>query len=135
MKKRQRKGTAKKSARRASTSQPHKRRPAKRRAVLPVVVTDPDDDVWTGPARATVTTRQLTLDEDDDVWTGPARKTVTLDRLEVRTVNDGSEYSERAGHWVCRYGCVGLKLIEDSPMIHHYACPFWEREGKALAPF
>lgn len=36
--------------------------------------------------------------------------------------------------WVCRYGCAG-GMSSIGLAYHHYACPYWEREGKNDQPF
>lgn len=36
----------------------------------------------------------------------------------------------------CRYGCAGSESMH-TPGIgwHHFACPYWDREGKGKTPF
>lgn len=130
MAKRQRKGATTK--RRASTAKPGKARRQVRRPRAPSVVVTPEDvePVWTGPALQTPEPVQLELPEPRVPYN------VGLTFADARSLDmDGMVQDRRTGWMVCKYGCIGFRRRDNAPGFHHYACEYWDREGKDKTPF
>lgn len=86
---------------------------------------DDDEDVWMAPRTPMRPMAPDWMREKGLAQRDPLLQ-AAIDALDLEVVDES---------WRCRYGCRGLRMPDDGPMIHHYACAFWEREGKELVPF